>query len=106
MYKEKVSESSIGDANKWLKEYRDKIYNLADRTRKSFNQRIKVFEKRFRYDVENVKLENNDMFAVFGEKLGAQMLLSRIPKPRQITELERRLEEGNVLSGGYRYPPL
>jgi len=40
-----------------------------------------------------MKLENNDMFAVFGEKLGAQMLLSRIPKPRQIKELERRLEE-------------
>ena len=92
MYKEKVSESSIEDANKWLKEYKYKIYNIADRTKKSFNQRVKVFEKRFRYDVENLKLENNDMFAVFGEKLGAQMLLSRIPKPRQIKELQKRLE--------------
>jgi len=92
MYKEKVFDSSIGDANKWLNDYKVNFANMSDRTMKSFKERIKVYENRFRYEEENFQLDRNDMFTVFGKEIATQMLLSKIPKFKQIKAMQKRLE--------------
>jgi len=90
-YREKASDYSIDKANEWMESFRFRIPQKSNRTVKSFNDRIKVYEKRYRYEEENLILNNHDMFTVFGKSLATQMLLSKVPTSSEIETLQKRL---------------
>lgn len=89
--KDIIKTSNIQDAEYRLKELMSKMKNLSDRTKKSIKQRIKFHLNYLRSEFDKYQLQNKDMFDVFGEKLAAKMLLSKIPTEQELKTLDKKL---------------
>ena len=88
---EKISKGSLLEAEYFLKDLTNRISNLTDRRKKSMKQSIKKHINYLRATIEKYQVDVKDMFDVFGEKLGSQMLISNIPTQQEINVLNKKL---------------